>query len=573
MKKKLPLFLLLFASCLLFPSSCGKQTSAAVGTESTDRSVLSLVPSPGSTEYRLIRGDLAEEYEISAAKTFRKRFEELTGIELPLDDDWEREGISERTAKEIVIGKTNRENEYDPKREELSRGGYRVFAAGERIVILAPDEKGMNAALDAFFEEIIPQAASGTGTVSVPSDLLLFRAEGESFYKRKDYEALNYPEMKAMWLSQYDLNPVYTDGGHQRSEKSYRTLIRRILENVKGMGLNTVIVQLRPDADSMYPSEVAPPSAYVTGGYNTGFKYDPLSILIEEAHALSLSVHGWINPLRAMTAEKITGVSDAFRLGEWYRDKTKNGTFLVTVDGRVYLNPAYEEVRELILDGAAEILANYDVDGLHMDDYFYPTTDASFDSAAYRKNGKGKELGAFRREQLNLLVSGLWSLTKEICPSALFGISPAGETDRVYYEHCADIYTWGAKEGYVDYLCPQIYWGFEHDTCAYDKMCQKWISIAKSDSVRLVIGMTLGKAVSGGDAYAGSGKNEWSEHKDILSRCVTYAGEQKKITGISFFCYQYCFDPVTGTPNSATATERKNLAALDYLKPEAENPD
>ena len=98
---------------------------------------------------------------------------------------------------------------------------------------------------------------------------------------------------------------------------------------------------------------------------------------------------------------------------------------------------------------------------------------------------------------------------------------------------------------------------------------RKWISIARSDSVRLVIGMTFGKAVAGGDAYAGSGRDEWSEHKDILSRCVSYAEKQKKITGISFFCYQYCFDPVTGTPNGATSLERKNLAALDYLKPEA----
>ncbi|MCQ2425574.1 MAG: family 10 glycosylhydrolase [Lachnospiraceae bacterium] len=570
MKRKFPLLMLLCAFCLLLPVSCAEEASAPADSDvPTDvlTDVLTLVPPQGDSGYRVIRGDLAEEYEIDAAIAFRKRFEELTGTVLPFGDDWEREGVSERTEKEIVIGKTNREDEYDPKRDELSRGGYRVFAAGQRVVIVAPDEKGMNAALDAFFETIAPQAASGQ--ITVPADLALFRAEGESFYHRKDYEALNYPEMKAMWLSQYDLNPVYTDGGRQRSEKSYRTLIRRVLTDVRGMGLNTVIVQLRPDADSMYPSEVAPPSAYVTGGYNVDFKYDPLKILIEEAHALSLSVHGWINPLRAMSAEKITKVSTSFRLGEWYRDKSKNGTYLVTVDGNVYLNPAYEDVRELIFDGAAEILANYDVDGLHMDDYFYPTTDPSFDSAAYRKNGKGKELGAFRREQLNLLVSGLWSLKEEICPSALFGISPAGETDRVYYDHCADIYTWGAEKGYVDYLCPQIYWGFEHDTCAFDQMCRKWITIAKSDSVRLVIGMTFGKAVAGGDAYAGSGRDEWSEHKDILSRCVSYAEKQKKITGISFFCYQYCFDPVTGTPNGATSLERKNLAALDYLKPEA----
>ncbi len=563
------------AALMLFPlllASCTGQTSAP--PEETVKPVTEeelLLAEGGASGYRIVRGDRAEDFEIAAAVSFRKRLLALTGIELPLSDDWEKEGVAVRSPLEIVIGKTNRENEYDAGWDTLSRGGYRVFAAGSRLVILAPDEKGMNAALDAFFAEAEARMKNvENGRLALPASYSLFREAEESFYKRKDYEALNYPEMKAMWLSQYDLNPVYTDGGSQRSEKSYRALLKTVLNNVRGMGLNTVIVQLRPNADSIYPSEIAPPSVYSAGAYGKTLKYDPFAILVEEAHAIGLSVHGWINPLRGMTTGELEQIRGDYRVTEWYRDKDKKGTYLVVLDGRVYLNPAYEEVRELILDGAAEILANYDVDGLHMDDYFYPTTDASFDSAAYRKNGKGKSLGDFRRAQLDQLVSGLWSVTKEICPSALFGISPAGEMDRVYESHYADVYEWCGKPGYLDYICPQVYWGFEHDTCAFDKICERWSGITKCDSVRLIIGMTLGKAVAEGDVYAGSGYYEWRDHKDILSRCVTYADGMERCSGISFFCYQYCFDPVSGTPNPATKEERAHLAALAYFGEEKE---
>ena len=189
------------------------------------------------------------------------------------------------------------------------------------------------------------------------------------------YTSLNYEDMKAMWLSQFDLNSVYCSGGTQNPEATYRKYLDKILDNVVANGFNTIIVQVRPNADSMYPSEYYPMSKYVVGSYGRNAKYDPFAIMIEEAHERKLSVQAWINPMRAMTTYEITKVSNDYLIKQWYKDKETKGKYVVANGSNYYLNPAYEEVRDLIIKGAREILLKYEVDGLHMDDYFYPTTE------------------------------------------------------------------------------------------------------------------------------------------------------------------------------------------------------
>ena len=185
-------------------------------------------------------------------------------------------------------------------------------------------------------------------------------------------------------------------------------LLEQMLDRVVETGINTVIVQVRPYMDSMYPSEFYPMSKYVVGNYGEEAVYDPFSILIEEAHRRGLAVHAWINPLRGMLTEEIEAVDDRYPIKQWYLDDTMRGTVLVEHDGRWYLNPAYPKARELIVNGAREILMKYQVDGLHMDDYFYPSgcTEA-FDKKAYveyLEHHEGLPLQAFRREQVNTLV-------------------------------------------------------------------------------------------------------------------------------------------------------------------------
>lgn len=270
-------------------------------------------------------------------------------------------------------------------------------------------------------------------------------------------------DVKAMWLSQFDLTSVYKNGSTQRAEDDFRARIHTILQNVVNNGFNTVFLQVRPNADSFYPSAYYPPSKYVVGSYGNDFSYDPVAIVIAEAHELGLSIHAWINPLRGMSDAEIQQIASDYAIRQWYDDKSLRGKYLVKSGSLWYLNPAYAEVRDLIVHGAREILQRYDVDGLHMDDYFYPTQDASFDATAY---------------------------------------------------------------------------------------------------VDLLIGVTFGKALSKTDQWAGSGKNEWAEHSDILARCITYSLSLEKCKGMSVFCYQYFYDPLSGKEIAGTKAERDNFIVI-----------
>jgi uncharacterized lipoprotein YddW (UPF0748 family) len=384
------------------------------------------------------------------------------------------------------------------------------------------------------------------------------------------YTPVNYEDFKAMWLSQFDMQNIYISGGRQRDEAGFKTCAKQIVKNIKNAGFNTVIVQVRPYADSMYPSEYYPMSSMAVGSYGREADYDPFAIILEAAHAEGLSVQAWINPMRAMLDGEISSVEKKYLIRQWYDDSATRGKYIVNVSGRWYLNPAYEEVRQLIINGAREILEKYEVDGLHMDDYFYPTgIDTSFDSAAYadyKKSGGRASLADWRREQLNKLVSGLWSAVKEHNEDLLFGISPAGTFTKVYENMYADIYEWCGKPGYIDYICPQAYFGFEHETYDYIKVVTTYQSMIKTDKVKLIIGLSFGKAkagYSGGeDQWAGTGRREWIENRDILVRELEYTKKLTKCTGVAVFCYQYFHEPVTGADVKETADERSLFVPL-----------
>ena len=376
------------------------------------------------------------------------------------------------------------------------------------------------------------------------------------------YAPKNFENIKAIWLSQYDLYSVYTDDGRQRDRESFTRLVEQILGNISSLGLNTVFLQVRPFADSFFESEVYPVSAFVSGEYGRPISYDPVAIIIDEGHRLGLSMHAWINPLRCMNESEIVKVNDAFAVKRWYNDASKNGKYIVNVSQRYYLNPAYDGVRELVCLGVDEILEKYDVDGVHIDDYFYPTAEGSFDSSAYAEylsSGGMLSLGDFRRENVNLLVGEIYRTVKSKDERILFGVSPAGVMKNNRELIFADVEHWCANEGYVDYICPQIYFGFEHSSCAFDKLCREFSDMIKLDSVKLIIGMTLGKAYSEYDAYAGEGKYEWQDRKDVLVRQLEYTESLPKCVGVSYFSYQYFYDALTGEPVGQTAAELDKL--------------
>lgn len=380
----------------------------------------------------------------------------------------------------------------------------------------------------------------------------------------KGYKALNHDYVKAVWLSQFDMSPVYTDRGAQRNMGEYIVTVGQMITNIKDCGLNTVFIQLRPNADSIYPSKIYPPSKYACGSYSGKFLYDPFEIFLNMAHKAGLSVHAWINPLRCMTESEIKEIPRGYTLSEWYH-KNEEG-YIVNVDGRYYLDPAHKETRALICRGVEEIMKSYDVDGIHIDDYFYPTTAESFDKSAYleyKESGGALSLDNFRRENINKLVSEIYDTVKKENPTVLFGVSPSGNTDRNYNTLYADTAIWCSTPGYIDYICPQVYFGFEHSTCAFERVCGEFSSMVKNKDVKLIIGMTLGKAASAYDGeidvYAGAGAEEWINEKDILLRSYEHTKTLDNCVGVSYFSYQYFYDVSSGEPNPKTAEERKNL--------------
>ena len=377
-----------------------------------------------------------------------------------------------------------------------------------------------------------------------------------------DHSPLNYETPKAMWLSQFDMREIYAEGGVQRDAAEYTRLVGRVISNLSSMGINTVFIQLRPNGDSIYPSEIYPPSQYAVGAYGEDFAYDPFEIFLSLAHSAEISVHAWINPLRCMSTENIENVPDTYTVKRWHL----KGQYIKEVDGYLYLDPAYNEVRELVCGGVSEIIESYDIDGVHIDDYFYPTSDESFDMSSYLTLNEEKlSLADFRREQTNKLVRELHDTVKSKKASLLFGVSPSGNTNRNYSELFADVERW-CEAGYIDYLCPQIYFGFEHATHPFDAVLAEFSEMTRDTSVSLIVGITLEKADNGyrgvEDKWAGAGRDEWITQKNVIKRSLLCVRELDDNCGVALFSYRLLFDPVTGEARVETREEYENFISV-----------
>lgn len=305
-------------------------------------------------------------------------------------------------------------------------------------------------------------------------------------------------EFRAVWVA-----TVYRLDYPSRATTDPAVLKRdadAILQGCVDMGMNAVILQVRPSADALYPSELYPWSKYLTGTQGTAPKngFDPLAYWVERAHALGLELHAWINPFRitkggAAEFQALTADHPAKLHPDW----------VVEYEGDYYFNPGLPEVREYIVRGAEELARKYDIDGIHLDDYFYPGSGFD-DGAAYAKYGKGfSNIGDWRRDNVNQLVKTLGERIHAIDPGLSYGISPSGVwADKSslpqgsnttggyesYYASYADSRKW-VKEGWIDYICPQIYWYIGHKSMDYAAVARWWADTVKGTGVSLYIGM------------------------------------------------------------------------------------
>ncbi|MCR4793759.1 MAG: family 10 glycosylhydrolase [Ruminococcus sp.] len=334
------------------------------------------------------------------------------------------------------------------------------------------------------------------------------------------YEPLNYREQVGLWLP-YVRFPEYMQG---KSEAEFRKAVAQIMEDAAADSVNTAYFHVRPNGDAYYASELFPKGTYLDGDY------DPLEIVLEEAHKRGISVHGWINPLRLQTAEQMNNVPDSFIVKKWIN---AGEPYVKNVGGRWYLDPAYPETEELLRNSVREVLDNYDVDGIHIDDYFYPTTDPEFDRIAFETSGSG-DLAQWRIENVNRFVKAMYDTVKAKDKRLVFGISPQGNIDADYNSQYADVRRWSSEEGFCDYIVPQIYFGFENENSPFLPTLNQWEELVDESKVSLIIGLAAYK-LGREDKWAGEAAElEWINDPDIISKQIM---EVKKSSADGYALY------------------------------------
>lgn len=299
-------------------------------------------------------------------------------------------------------------------------------------------------------------------------------------------------EMRAVWIatvSNIDFPKVKNDAAAQQKE-----FIQK-LDQLEEMGINTVMVQVRPKADALYSSTINPWSDVLTGVQGKYPGYDPLAFMIEEAHKRGMELHAWLNPYRITSSG--TNVN---ALSDWHPAKW-NPSWVMTYNNALYYNPEVEGVKQHIEETVEEIISNYDVDGIHFDDYFYP-------SGYPLPAGEGPDgvVANSRREHVNDMVRRVSQVIKRVNPKVEFGISPMGiwknntkdvtgsptNGSESYYTVYADTRTWIQNE-WIDYVVPQIYWETTHKVAPYEPLVKWWSNEVRGTDVDLYIGQGIYK--------------------------------------------------------------------------------
>ena len=276
-----------------------------------------------------------------------------------------------------------------------------------------------------------------------------------------------------------------------------------ILEHAQKVGLNAVFLQVRPTADALYNSSFFPWSKYLTGvqGQIPQDDFDPLAFWIAEAHLRGIELHAWINPYRITKKTASEAKHDFDSLVPNHPARLNPDWVVKHSDGNLYFDPGIPAVRELVIEGALEIMQNYDIDGIHFDDYFYPGKDFE-DKGTYAKYGEGfANISDWRRENVNILINDLSKAIKDRSNNVKFGISPVGiwanensnplgsdtKGMQSYYDQFADTRRW-VKEGWLDYIAPQIYWNIGFAIADYSKLLTWWENTVIGTGVDLYIG-------------------------------------------------------------------------------------
>lgn len=349
-------------------------------------------------------------------------------------------------------------------------------------------------------------------------------------------DKLQKKELRAIWVAtvyglDFPSNGATTDSGVLKKE------IIEMLDNIQEMGFNTIYFQVRPAADAFYSSEIFPWSKYLTGNQATPplDNFDPLEFVVAEAHKRNIELHAWINPYR-ITMKKsdlneLAPNHPAILHPEWVvahgsGDKTKH-----------YFNPGIPEVEQMILNGVSEIVENYNVDGVHLDDYFYPGTSFNDHDTYVKYGSEFDNIGDWRRNNINNLIEKMYHLIKSKNDKLSFGVSPFAiwankssnplgsdtKGKESYYSMYADTRGW-VKEGYLDYIIPQIYWNIGYEIADYEKILNWWADVVADTNVDLYVGQAAYRAGNPDPNSPWHGVNQLRDQVDLNRRTDNVRG-------------------------------------------------
>lgn len=358
-------------------------------------------------------------------------------------------------------------------------------------------------------------------------------------------------EMRGVWVSYIELD---MQNKSDKSESAFREKFKDIAITSKNAGFNTLIVQVRPFCDALYKSAYFPYSHILSGEQGVSPDYDALKVMCEICSELDLDIHAWVNPYRISTdsTPQVLSENNPYVIDNELGEETENG---------VFLNPANKMARKLIIDGVTEIVKNYDVDGIQFDDYFYPTQDSDFDDEEYAEYVD--TVGAmncmsvdnWRLANVNTLICDTYRAIHKISDDVEFGISPQGNIDnnaKIY----ADVKSWCICKGFVDYICPQLYYSLENPALTFENSLNSWASLDINKNVKLYVGL------AGYKANTDSDEGTWLYSDNVLSKEYKIAMQNEKVSGIMLYSYSALEDENASAEISNLTNAIKNSESV-----------
>ena len=375
--------------------------------------------------------------------------------------------------------------------------------------------------------------------------------------------AQSKPEFRGVWIASVD-NIDWPSNKNLHSD-SQKVEFIKILDGHKANGMNAMVVQIRPATDAFYPSQYEPWSEWLTGkqGQPPMPYYDPLAFMLAETHKRGMEFHAWMNPYRAEFNINTSSIA-ATHITKLHPD------WFLTYGDKKYFDPGNKEVQQYVTNIVKDVVSRYDIDAIHFDDYFYPYRIAGQefpDNEKYKLYGNGLNKDDWRRSNVDSIIVMLYRAIKKENKKCQFGISPfgvwrnidkdpvngsntrAGQTN--YDDLYADILLW-LKNGWIDYVAPQIYWEFEQKNAPYKIILDWWSTHTYGKNCYIGLGI-----------YKANANIYWKD-KTQLPRQIEALRKTPNIQGMIFFSSK-SFDK---NPNGWSDSLRLNYFAVPAKTPE-----